>query len=139
MNRSGFKFLRSIGLVWLVPFYFCIETYRQNALTRLLILTFRFGRTRWEVWDLRKEFEMDWLEGLIQKQATPSEVYDRIRLSGQMVASAKNFKEAKDLFWRAKEVGRGNRSYGNYCGRDFGSCDRGAMSLTDADCGGGED
>lgn len=85
LTPSRFRWLREHRLGWLVPFYMKQEGYSAGARTAIVLWIWRFGRSHWEVWLLRPEFGMDWIDNLRDKGATQSEIYDRIKLSGELL------------------------------------------------------
>ena len=85
LTAAKFRWLRVNRMAWIVPFYMAQEGYTAGAQTAIVLLVWRFGRSRWEVWLLRPEFDMDWIDDLRDKGAAHAEVYDRIKHSGELL------------------------------------------------------
>ncbi|MBT9314842.1 hypothetical protein [Leptothoe spongobia] len=80
--RQILNALRVRRLGWLVPFYCCIDSYyTENGLEVLSVFTWRFGRQAWETWRLKEGVNAD----SVELKTAPSKMYDRLRLSGDLV------------------------------------------------------
>jgi hypothetical protein len=80
-QKNLFNLLRDFNLHFLVPFYFAQEDYRNG---RQLLLVWRWGRSRWELWDHGLDYDSSFLDALKKKGATKSELYSRIKFSGEL-------------------------------------------------------
>jgi hypothetical protein len=91
-QNNRFNLLREFNLHFLVPFYFSQEDYRNG---RQLLLVWRWGRSRWELWDHEPNYDSSFLDALERKGATKSELYDRIKFSGDLKLVTTDWKIAR--------------------------------------------
>ena len=97
LTAPQFRLLRKLKLSWIVPFYMAQETYSQHSKTRILLWVSRFGQRHWEVWTLDEGIRMDWIDELRDKGATRTEVYHRIKLSGELTEVTTDWNHVKGL------------------------------------------